>query len=199
MNNISNFKYRFFDELPLFGRGEMFNEKELEIVNNYCSKLKLSESSVALPLNASPPLTKDRKSKVSFFVKNEDNQLLFQRINDVIQNVNEQNYNMDLVSYEQIQYTEYGVGDKYNYHQDTFFGEKYNSEQLGTRKLSLTILLNDDFEGGEFQFYVGSDVSVEMKKGQYIAFPSYLVHRVTPVTKGIRKSLVIWVIGPKFK
>jgi PKHD-type hydroxylase len=61
-----------------------------------------------------------------------------------------------------------------------------------------------EYEGGQFQMQTGSPeedklMTVEQLKGRVIGFPSFLLHRVTPVTKGTRKSLVIWVEGPKFK
>ena len=59
-----------------------------------------------------------------------------------------------------------------------------------------------DFEGGDFQINSGQEKdaeSVKMKKGDIIVFPSFMLHRVKPVTKGVRKSIVIWVMGPKFR
>jgi PKHD-type hydroxylase len=68
------------------------------------------------------------------------------------------------------------------------------------RKLSAVVALNDDYEGGVFET-LDSDTprSYDLKKGEMIMFPSFLMHRVTPVTKGIRRSLVIWVEGPNFR
>ena len=74
-----------------------------------------------------------------------------------------------------------------------------------TRKFSLSFLLSEpgvDFEGGEFEINQGEQenpIVAETKKNRIIGFPSWTIHRVKPVTKGIRKSLVIWVIGPKFR
>jgi PKHD-type hydroxylase len=56
-----------------------------------------------------------------------------------------------------------------------------------------------DFEGGDFQTCLAKETNVPLKRGQILIFPSFVVHRVKPVTKGIRKSLVIWVTGPGFK
>ena len=78
------------------------------------------------------------------------------------------------------------------------------NNQEDTRKLSVVMMLNDpekDFEGGEFQMNMSSEDKAEtihMRKGRIVFFPSFFIHRVTPVTKGIRRSLVIWVTGPKF-
>ena len=69
------------------------------------------------------------------------------------------------------------------------------------RKLSATIALNDDYEGGEFEFYNGNQPAdiPEIKKGSIIVFPSTSWHRITPVTKGTRISLVTWLTGPLFR
>jgi PKHD-type hydroxylase len=65
------------------------------------------------------------------------------------------------------------------------------------------MLLSDpsEFEGGELQVKPYSDEvqTLEIKKGRAWFFPSYMLHKVTPVTKGTRRSLVLWVGGPAFK
>jgi PKHD-type hydroxylase len=66
------------------------------------------------------------------------------------------------------------------------------------RRLSLTLQLSDpsSYEGGDLQFKAGEEItSAARARGTLIAFPSYLVHRVTPVTSGTRKSIVAWVAG----
>ena len=77
------------------------------------------------------------------------------------------------------------------------------------RKLSVTINLNapGDYEGGNLEFDHGPHSSQERYKelteikpqGSLVVFPSYVYHRVLPVTKGKRKSLVLWCIGRPFK
>jgi PKHD-type hydroxylase len=68
------------------------------------------------------------------------------------------------------------------------------------RKLSLVCQLSDpsEYEGGELQINTGEIFTPEKQKGTVILFPSYLLHRVTPVTKGTRRSLVLWIEGPAF-
>ena len=67
----------------------------------------------------------------------------------------------------------------------------------------MALLLNDpsEFEGGKFKIKTNSDSEqeLELKKGRAWFFPSWTLHKVTPVTKGVRKSLVVWVGGPSFK
>ena len=71
------------------------------------------------------------------------------------------------------------------------------------RKLSMSIILNGNFQGGKFEFATyGREVCqitpIEASPGTIIVFPSSMEHRVTPVTKGIRYSLVTWFLGPPF-
>ena len=68
------------------------------------------------------------------------------------------------------------------------------------RKISIIINLNDDYEGGDFElFSEGGASRISLAKGQIIAFSSFLPHRITPVTKGERWSIVAWISGPCFR
>lgn len=154
----------------------------------------------------SPKLdTEVRSSSVAFHTVTNDNKWIFDRINSVVEIVNARWYNFDLNGYDQYQYTEYYSKDNghYDWHVDTHFGPQPKNSYSETRKLSLTLLLNDpdkDFTGGELQ--IGNEKnyeSVNAKRGTMILFPSFQLHRVAPVTRGIRKSLVVWVLGPKFR
>lgn len=105
--------------------------------------------------------------------------------------------------YFDIQFTEYNSNDKghYNWHIDSHDGEDAIYEQ---RKLSIVIQLTDpsEYTGGEFQMMNSSkeySLTEAKGKGTILAFPSYVIHRVTPVTSGIRHSLVTWLTGPAFK
>ncbi len=99
-----------------------------------------------------------------------------------------------------IQYTEYHAEQKghYGLHHDI----DWNRNDGFDRKLSITIQLSDpsDYEGGLFEFTeVESPEKDACKaKGTVLVFPSYLTHKVNPVTKGTRKSLVAWFEGPKW-
>ena len=81
----------------------------------------------------------------------------------------------------------------YDWHMDIGRGD------ASTRKISISILLNDDYEGGELGFFITGDQSIKPDAGQAIAFPSFLPHRVTPLTNGIRWSLVCWITGEPFR
>jgi len=105
----------------------------------------------------------------------------------------------DLTYLKGIQITKYDEGDKYDWHCD------YGAEPVveHTRKLSATLLVTDpnEFEGGDLEIidYHGNNIKMERSKGTMIIFDSRIPHRVTPVTKGTRVSLVAWMLGPKLR
>lgn len=111
-------------------------------------------------------------------------------------------FGFDISYLNDIQYTTYKATDsgKYDWHHDTFWGNPTAFD----RKISIVIQLSDprDYEGGDFQIdpqYQPLPAEEIRAKGTVIAFPSFIRHRVTPVTKGVRRSLVCWVEGPKFR
>ena len=148
-----------------------------------------------------------RVSDIAFFGLDANTEWIFAKLNRAIDELNSRYYNFDLNGYDHFQLTQYNAEElgKYDLHMDMFLGNHMGSNKLcENRKLSLTLLLNDpetDFEGGEFEFVFGGEKpqTVPLKKGTIIVFPSFFLHRVNPVTKGTRRSLVVWVTGPKFK
>ena len=101
--------------------------------------------------------------------------------------------NFQIDGVDHLQLTKYSApSGHYNYHID---GNGYTESNSKVRKLSMTCLLNDDFEGGDFNFRISEEYSVKMEQGDVLFFPSYFPHRVTPVTKGVRYSLVTRFVG----
>lgn len=98
-----------------------------------------------------------------------------------------------------IQYTEYR-GDNtghYDWHADV----SWIADTLFDRKLSMSIQLSesDEYSGGDFELRNTSLPEGLRDRGSVIIFPSYLLHRVTPVSAGLRRSLVTWVEGPRWR
>ncbi len=149
----------------------------------------------------------ERRSNVIFSSKDNELAWVFDKINNVTSYINATEFNFDLNGYDSVQYTEYNSSyeGKYDWHMDTLISNSLpsvNELYYEPRKLSLTIALNSslEFSGGEFQLQTKNEPStIPLEKGEVIFFPSFLLHRVTTVTEGIRKSLVVWVTGPKFK
>ena len=115
-----------------------------------------------------------------------------------ILNTNANHFGFDGVRItEQAQYTEYPRGGFYDWHMDS---SMEMSDMPTVRKISMTLLLSDpkDFKGGELEL-LGSKKRIELKRGYAIFFASFIRHRVKPVTKGNRKSLVMWFGGPPLR
>jgi PKHD-type hydroxylase len=117
-------------------------------------------------------------------------------------------WNLDIHAAESMQLTRYQKGGFYTWHRDgssdslSAYDKPENSFMHGkVRKLSLSLILNDNFEGGDLEFCsYGEEKStitpIEAKAGDMIFFTSGMEHRVAPVTKGVRYSLVNWFVGP---
>lgn len=138
-----------------------------------------------------------RRSKVHFIRKNLEFSNLYLKIFRHVQKFNNEFFKFHLSEIdEDIQYTEYDESYKghYDWHVDCGYSN--------TRKLSLVVQLSDpsEYEGGELQVHNGESPhrTCTKEKGAMILFPSFLHHRVTPVTKGTRRSLVLWISGPPF-
>ena len=112
-------------------------------------------------------------------------------------------WNFEVDAAESMQIGKYSKGCFYDYHTDgdgvTIYDEPENNWLHNkTRKLSMTILLNENYEGGEFKFFGDDEETTRIsEKGTVIVFPSYLNHCVEEITKGTRYSLVVWFLGPK--
>ena len=123
----------------------------------------------------------------------------------------ESGWNLDIKAAESMQLTRYKKGGFYNFHKDgncdhlSAYDNPANQFLHGhVRKISMSIILNDNFDGGAFEFAsYGKEkcdiTPIEAKAGDLIFFCSGQEHRVAPVTKGIRYSLVNWFVGPPIR
>ena len=154
----------------------------------------------------------DKNERISDVVWTQE-QWIFESIAPYLKHANElAGWKYDIRSVESLQITRYKEGEFYKFHKDgkgdhlSAYDEPDNEFMHGhVRKLSMSVLLNDNYEGGEFQFATYSQEKCEIetpefnKIGSIVVFPSDMEHRVAPVTKGIRYSLVTWFVGPPFK
>ena len=123
---------------------------------------------------------------------------IYATLADAISQANNEHFQFDLTYLTALQYTVYNGNDHSNYQKHLDVGR-----QFPNRKLSFSVQLSDDAEytGGDLRFhYIKNQPEVAPReKGTVIFFPSWIVHDVTPVTQGTRRSLVGWVNGPNFK
>ena len=151
-----------------------------------------------------------RKTSIHF-IKDKDN-----KVNKLVwhflREANKIQFNYDLTYFQPIQFGEYKDGGFYGWHQDD--GGDAIDEPNEIRKLTAVLVVSnpDTFEGGELQFYNGDrpmedmgEITAEQitndikSQGSVVVFDSRDWHRVTPVTKGVRHSIVCWTVGPNFK
>jgi PKHD-type hydroxylase len=174
---------------------ESFSEDDLQKVDELIKRYadKLDDGIVSNRLDKSY-----RRSKISWVPLNDDTKWLYRKIGSLVSIANNDLWNFDIVGMsEMLQYGEYhdSEGGHYDWHMDL-------GGNVTNRKISVTIQLSDpeDYEGGELQFMTSRKIRVAPKgKGFTVIFPSYFLHRVTEVTRGIRRSLVIWVSGNPFR
>ena len=141
----------------------------------------------------------------AFDANNKDLDFLAVMIGEFAQTVNDKYYGFDIKGFaEPLQFLRYKKGGRYDSHMDIQWSDLKTN--IPNRKLTVITQLSDpkDYEGGELQFFNGErpmdKKTVEEIRGQgsVIVFDSRDWHRVTPVTKGTRYSLVCWTVGPNF-
>ena len=138
-------------------------------------------------------------------------QWLYDIIWPLMERANEEaGWGYDIRGAEAVQITRYKPGGFYHFHRDGFsdrlaaYQRRDNQFLDGhVRKISMSLMLNDNFEGGAFEFAsyaktVCSVTPIEASAGSVIVFPSYNEHRVAQITKGTRYSVVCWFLGPPF-
>jgi PKHD-type hydroxylase len=167
-------------------------DKDLKTI--FSAAQKLQKTTASTFNNAD---TSVRSSEVSWL---SGNYLVQDILWKYVKAANENAFNCNVDNYCEIQYTEYHAakGGHYDWHIDV----NWDGEQIRDRKLSVTVQLSDpsEYEGGGFEFNECETPDASMRlKGTVLVFPSYLQHRVLPVTSGTRKSLVAWFEGPRWK
>ena len=123
---------------------------------------------------------------------------MYNDINKFIQRANLNHFGFeDIQITEQAQFTEYPVGGFYDWHMDC---DVNMAHEPPVRKISMTLLLSheNEFEGGDLELMAPGKFA-KLKQGHAVIFASFLNHRVAPVTRGVRQSLVMWFGGKPFK
>ncbi len=195
---------KFCEELILYGNQK---NKMIGTVGAIPHTFKKKE----LSTKDKKELNKIRKSDVVFL----DDLFIFKTIQPYIHAANKNaGWNFEWDHSETSQFTTYNKNQFYDWHTDGSHNvyESINPNYVGKmRKLSVTVSLSDpkDYKGGDLQFDLSNPkqknkriiTTVENIKpqGSIVVFPSFLWHRVTPVTKGTRYSLVIWSLGKPWK
>ena len=178
---------------------EAFTPDELDKIIEIGDQLPSSDATVGTD-EGGESISKIRKSTVAWIPQNSETVWIYDRLAWIIRQLNGQFYKFDMWGFtEDLQYTIYNEDDRghYTWHQDLGVGGG-----MSPRKLSCVLQLTDpaEYEGGDLEILTSANpIPVIKERGIISLFPSYQLHRVTPVTNGIRKTLVVWACGPEFK
>ncbi|MBY5921076.1 2OG-Fe(II) oxygenase [Ferrimonas balearica] len=141
--------------------------------------------------------TSIRRSKVHWLDR-EKFDWAYRRLWRLAQQLNTKHFGFDIERFEgRLQVARYHQDDEgfYTWHMD-------NGQKTAGRKISLSVQLSSprDYDGGELQFfYTNKNKAAPREQGTVVAFPSFVMHRVTPIERGVRYSLVAWVKGPRWR
>ncbi len=162
---------------------------------------QLAEGSQLSPGTAGGQVNPDyRRQNITWLENHSETAWIYAKVAQMIEGANQLwGFNLDGMR-EGFQFGQYKSEEKgfYDWHLDMGTGASIQSH----RKISVVVQLSDrsKFTGGELQFMTGKSViNSEMNRGDVILFPSYMLHRVTPVTEGERYSLVLWAHGRRFQ
>ncbi len=139
-----------------------------------------------------------RRSHVVLIDKTAAHQWLYDRFLEAAKAMNERYFCVDISGIEgNIQIARYDSSDQGFYDWHTDFGDV-----APRRKISISVQLSrpEDYDGGELElFFRNPPAQMDRTRGAFIAFPSFAVHRVSPVTRGTRWSLVAWITGSRWQ
>jgi predicted 2-oxoglutarate/Fe(II)-dependent dioxygenase YbiX len=139
-----------------------------------------------------------RRSQVVFLGQEKKYEWLYQRLWAAVQVCNQQCFDVDVASVEtNVQVARYDSAESgfYDWHLDL-------GPAKASRKLSISIQLSssEDYDGGDLELMHGNvPTKLDRTRGAFIIFPSFMLHRVTPVTRGTRWSLVAWILGKRWR
>ena len=196
---VNFYKEKRIEHLHYYYFQDLFTEEEIDYIIQWGELTEQMDGEVGGGEDGVHIVPEIRTSKIGWIDIQENTKWIFDRIAYGTLEANaEMMWNFDLCGFgDTLQYTQYFGENEghYSWHADIGPGVSH-------RKLSVIVQLSDeeDYEGGDVDIKVGSrDITLPKEKGGVIVFPSFLLHRVLPITKGNRKSLVAWVAGPNFK
>ncbi|MES2473071.1 MAG: 2OG-Fe(II) oxygenase [Pseudomonadota bacterium] len=177
----------------------LFSKAELDAIEQHADRLGQERAELAAKGTG---LDSIRVTRVAWLMRDAQTESFYARMEEVVLRLNAQFFRYDLSGVVTFQYAVYdgAEGGHFDWHKD--YGKGYDAAAQEPRKLSISIQLSDsaDYQGCDLEVRAGNLTDVAPRtRGAVIAFPSYVLHRVTPITSGVRKSLVVWAVGPEFK
>jgi PKHD-type hydroxylase len=179
---------------------DIFSREELDAIEHYGDGL--SPQAAGTLAGTYGHDSDARVTRIAWMLRNAEVEPLYTRLERVVLHINEVFFRYDLSAIMAFQYTVYdqAEGSRFGWHQD--YGIDPASGGREPRKLTLSLQLSEPsaYQDCELQTQLGDLAhSAPKARGTLVCFPSYVPHRVTPITSGIRKALVIWAAGPEFR
>ena len=177
--------------------GPIFTPKQCQMIIDAGRRQPPQKAMVGMGKPEGGVDTKKRTTTISWIPFDEMKEM-YNDLNKFIQRANLNHFGFDDIRItEQAQFTEYPEGGFYDWHMDC---DVIMQHEPPVRKISMTLLLSpeDQFEGGDLEL-MSSGKKAKLKQGHAICFASFLNHRVAPVTRGVRQSLVVWFGGTPFR
>ena len=180
-----------------------FSREELDKIYNELQDVPFQRASVIRESGDDAGSDPIRRSNIKWIPYDDPKwSWLYLKLMDLAEIANNEMWGFDLeTAPEMIQYTEYDATElgHYGWHQDIGPGNP------SLRKISITVQLSeaDEYENGDLEIWQGGELEEAAigprGAGNVIIFPSYMPHRVSPVTRGIRRSFVLWLGGSHYK
>lgn len=190
------FPLKFNEPTQFYWFEKAFTSEELNKIYNDLSNIPFERATVVSDDDSI------RRSQIKWIPQNNDWKWLYERLVNMAIESNDTLWGFDLhTAPEQIQYTEYHADElgHYGWHQDIGPGLP------SVRKVSITVQLSDshEYDGGDLKIWLGGEITNSnigpRGAGNVVIFPSYMPHCVEPITRGVRKSFVLWLGGEHYK
>jgi PKHD-type hydroxylase len=175
----------------------LFTPKELDALERQCDALVLEEAK--LNSYGVHPI---RATKVAWVHRTAETEDLYHRMEAIVLRLNAEHFRADLSGLSPMQFAVYRESDSgyFDWHND--YGRDRGEPGQEPRKLTLSLQLSDgaSYDGCELEARAAHPVDVAPReRGTLVAIRSNVLHRVTPITRGVRKSLVAWATGPEYR
>lgn len=173
----------------------LFSADELDRLERDCDALQLEQAG----LTSGDGI---RATQVAWVHRTPDTEALYQRMEAVVLEVNSKLFRFDLSGLTPMQYAVYRESEAgyFDWHID--YGRYRGDPGQEPRKITMSLQLSDGagYDGCDLEIRAAYPLDVAPReRGTLVAFRANALHRVTPITRGVRKSLVIWAAGPEFR
>jgi PKHD-type hydroxylase len=175
-----------------------FSSAELDRIEALGDRLTAEKATLASATPDGVVRGEIRVTQTAWMALDPETKWIYERVQGVARRLNDRVYQFDLSGFsEHLQYSVYhgSEGGHYDWHVD-------HGPIRTRRKLSISLQLTDpsQYDGCDLQFQAGNKIeTAPRERGTVIAFPSYVLHRVTPCSRGTRKAIVAWTTGPQFR